>query len=76
VAVVVVNNAAGDPVAMATDGTADQPTVPAVMASLTDTDTLKVASGKTATLSGTTAYISTPNSAMRGCQRIARFSLG
>ncbi len=61
VAVVVVNNVAGDPTAMASDGTPAQPTVPAVMVSLADRAELLVSDGKTATLGSSPAYQLTGN---------------
>jgi len=53
--VLVVNNVVGDPVAMAQDGTPDQPTIPAVMMSLADRTSLVTlaAGGATATGNGT-----------------------
>ena len=60
VAVVVANNVAGDPTAMASDGTADQPTVPAVMVGLADGQVLKDLSGD-ATLGNTPVYQRTAN---------------
>ena len=50
VAVVVANNVAGDPTAMASDGTANQPTVPAVMVSLADVKALIALDTQPATL--------------------------
>jgi subtilisin family serine protease len=43
VAVVMVNNAFGDPIAMGQDGTANQPTIPAYMVSKSDGATIKAA---------------------------------
>lgn len=61
VAVVVVNNVAGDPTAMAQDGTPNQPTIPAYMASLAERAGLVAANGASATISATLSYFSTTN---------------
>jgi subtilisin family serine protease len=61
VAVVVVNDVAGDPIAMDADGTANQPTIPAYMASLADRASLAGSNGVSATVSATLAYIVTTN---------------
>ncbi len=61
VAVIVVNNVAGDPTAMASDGTADQPTVPAYMASLANRASLVAADGVTGTIGASLSYFSTTN---------------
>jgi minor extracellular serine protease Vpr len=61
VAVVVVNNVAGDPTAMASDGTADQPTVPAYMASLANRASLFAADGASGTIGASLSYFSTTN---------------
>ncbi len=63
VAVVVVNNVAGDPTAMATDGTPNQPTVPAVMTSLANKAALMTAAaaGASATLGSDATYRQTTN---------------
>lgn len=61
VAAVIVNNAAGDPVAMATDGTLPAPTIPAYMASLADRPALAAADGQTATISAVESYFQTTN---------------
>jgi subtilisin family serine protease len=61
VAVVVANNVAGDPTAMASDGTADQPTVPAVMVGLMDGLALQLLAGEQATLGSTPDYQRTAN---------------
>src|SRR6266540_2973298 len=60
-AVLVVNNVAGDPTAMAQDGTASQPTVPAYMLSLADRSTLIAAAGQTATIGAAKQYFLTSN---------------
>ncbi|AFZ66834.1 S8 family serine peptidase [Deinococcus peraridilitoris] len=54
VGVLVVNNQPGDPSAMGTDGTANQPTIPALMVAQSDGDTLKTAasSGVAASIDG------------------------
>jgi minor extracellular serine protease Vpr len=56
VGVLVVNNAAGDPIAMGQDGTANQPTIPAVMLALSDRAAIRGAavSSSTATVNGAT----------------------
>lgn len=61
VAVLVVNNVAGDPIAMGTDGTANQPTVPAYMLGRSDGTALVGSDGASATISATLAYFSTSN---------------
>jgi minor extracellular serine protease Vpr len=61
VAAIVVNNVAGDPVAMAADGTPDQPTIPAYMASLADAPALVAADGVLATISAALSYQLTQN---------------
>src|SRR5438876_1865267 len=61
VAVLVVNNVAGDPVAMAKDGTANQPTIPAYMVALADRDALSAADGQAATIRAAKQYFLTAN---------------
>jgi subtilisin family serine protease len=61
IAVVIVNNVAGDPVAMAQDGTANQPTIPAYMASLAKRGDLVAANGGSATIGKTLQYFLTTN---------------
>jgi subtilisin family serine protease len=61
VAAVVVNNVAGDPVAMAQDGTANQPTIPAYMTSLANRSALIAANGQPATIGATLQYFLTTN---------------
>jgi subtilisin family serine protease len=61
-AVLVVNNVAGDPTAMASDGTANQPTVPAYMVGLDTKAALMAAVGHPTTIGAALAYVSTPNS--------------
>ncbi|QSI77002.1 S8 family serine peptidase [Niveibacterium microcysteis] len=58
-AVVVSNNVAGTPIAMGTDGTAGQPTIPAYMVALEDGMSLKAAAGAATTISNTAAYFLT-----------------
>ena len=60
-AVLVVNNVAGDPTAMGSDGTASQPTVPAYMVSIADRAAFVAADGTPATISAALAYFSTTN---------------
>ena len=60
-AVLVVNNVAGDPVAMAQDGTPNQPTVPAYMVGLTTGLALKTKNGVAATIGAVQQYITTDN---------------
>ena len=61
VAVLVANNVAGDGIGMATDGTANQPTVPAYNVSLGDSAALKLHDGELTTISATPAYLITGN---------------
>ena len=61
VAVLVANNVAGDPVAMATDGTPNQPTAPAYMVGREAGQTLKGGNNAATTISAALAYFSTPN---------------
>src|SRR5207247_2028165 len=53
VAVVVANNVAGTPSAMASDGTANQPTIPAYMVAKDDGQSLKTANGAATTIGAT-----------------------
>lgn len=62
VAVLVVNIVAGDPTAMAEDGTANQPTVPAYMVSNAYRSVLMEADGADTTIGAALSYVSTPNS--------------
>jgi len=62
VATLVANNVFGDPISMGTDGTANQPTIPAYMVSQADGQVLKLADGASTTISATLAYFQTPNS--------------
>ena len=61
IAVIIVNNVAGDPTAMGLGGIANEPTIPAYMASLADRAALMAADGASATLGATNAYFSTGN---------------
>jgi len=58
-AVLVANNVQGDPVAMASDGTSAQPSVPAYMVSLSAGTTLKGSNGQSSTISATLNYFLT-----------------
>lgn len=61
-AVLVQNNVAGDPTAMGTDGTPDQPTIPAYMVSIGDGQSLQSAGdGASTTISAALAYFATNN---------------
>jgi len=60
-AVLVANNVAGDPVAMASDGTPSQPVVPAYMVARADGQVLKLVGGSSTTIGATLAYFLTPN---------------
>ncbi len=62
VAVIVVNNVAGDGIAMAQDGTPNQPTIPAYTVSLSDgTNKLKPNDGAPTTISASLSYLVTGN---------------
>jgi minor extracellular serine protease Vpr len=61
VAVLVANNVAGDPVAMASDGTPNQPTVPAYMISLSDGQDLATHDTETVTIGANLQYFLTSN---------------
>jgi minor extracellular serine protease Vpr len=61
VAVLVANNVAGDPVAMASDGTPNQPTEPAYMVAQAAGEVLKLLDDTSTKISKTLAYFSTPN---------------
>ncbi len=60
-AVLVANNVAGDPVAMASDGTPNQPTVPAYMVARDAGQALKLPATLSTTIGATLAYFLTPN---------------
>jgi len=62
IAVLVGNNTGGDPVAMASDGTANQPTVPAYMLGISDAGTVKASNGTSVTIGATKQYFQTANS--------------
>jgi subtilisin family serine protease len=61
IAVLVANNAPGDPVPMGGDGTPNQPTVPAYMVSVDTGAALKPLSGSATTIGATMAYLQTTN---------------
>jgi subtilisin family serine protease len=61
VAVLVQNNAAGDPVAMGSDGSANQPTVPAYMVGLKEGKAMQAFNGQATTISATLRYFLTGN---------------
>jgi minor extracellular serine protease Vpr len=61
VATLVANNVFGDPTAMAQDGTANQPTIPAYMVSRVDGLALKPLSGAATTIGAALAYLQTGN---------------
>ncbi len=60
-AVLVRNNVVGDPIAMAQDGTPNQPTVPAYMVSRTNGDAIKGSGGASTTIAATKQYFQTTN---------------
>lgn len=60
-AVLVGNSVAGDPIAMGSDGTANQPTVPAYMLSSTAAGAIKVDNGSSVTIRATQAYFYSGN---------------
>src|SRR5207247_7144819 len=59
--VLVANNVAGDPIAMAEDGTPNQPTVPAYMISFDDGQALLGSDGASTTVGATLQYFLTTN---------------
>jgi len=61
VAVLVANNVAGDPTAMASDGTANQPTVPAYMVGKADGQALKTNADASTTIGVALSYFLTTN---------------
>jgi minor extracellular serine protease Vpr len=61
VAVLMVNNVAGDPIAMAFDGTPDQPTIPAYMVGLEDGLVLATKDGVLTTIGFNLEYFRTEN---------------
>jgi minor extracellular serine protease Vpr len=60
-AVIVVNNVAGDPIAMGLGGIANEPTIPAVMVSRTEGTALAGQNGVTTTIGHTKQYFRTTN---------------
>lgn len=60
VAALIVNNAVGSPSAMAQDGTANQPTIPAYMVGLGDKAALVAANGHSATIQAGEQYLYNP----------------
>ncbi|MHB8890578.1 MAG: S8 family serine peptidase [Candidatus Limnocylindrales bacterium] len=60
-AVIVVNNVAGDPTAMGLGGIANEPTIPAYMASLANKVALVAAAGQPATIGAAMSYFATTN---------------
>lgn len=60
VAAIIVNNVAGTPTAMATDGTPNQPDIPAYMAALSAAGPLVGAAGHDATIDGNLSYVQSP----------------
>ncbi len=60
-AVLVANNVAGDPTAMGSDGTANQPTLPAYMVSNPDGQALKSLNGTSTTIGAALSYFQTIN---------------
>ncbi len=61
VVVLVANNVAGDPTAMGSDGSPNQPTVPAYMVSVGTGQALKALDGQPATIDSTLSYFRTGN---------------
>ena len=61
VAALIVNNRPGDPAPMGTDGTPNQPTIPAYMVSQADGLTLMGSNGSTVTIGAMAQYFQTPN---------------
>ena len=66
IAVVMVNNAPGDPIPMGQDGTANQPTIPAYMLSRTDGLSLTNSGGASTKISATLGYFQTANADFMG----------
>jgi len=60
-AVIVVNNVAGDGIAMGQDGTPNQPTIPAYNVSVNDGTALKTHNGEATTIHASLAYLVTGN---------------
>ncbi|MHB1007181.1 MAG: S8 family serine peptidase [Chloroflexota bacterium] len=61
VAAIIVNNVAGDPISMGTDGTPNQPTIPAYMVGVASKGSLLAADGLPGTIIATNSYFSTTN---------------
>ena len=61
VAALIANNVAGDPVAMASDGTPNQPTIPAYMVSMSVGGILKAWTARRATIGAAMQYFLTTN---------------
>jgi subtilisin family serine protease len=61
IAAIVVNNVAGDPTAMALGGIANEPTIPAYMAALSDKTALVGDNGASATIGAAKSYFQTTN---------------
>ena len=61
IAAIVVNNVAGDPTAMALGGIANEPTIPAYMASLANKDALVADNGQDATIGASMSYFLSAN---------------
>lgn len=61
IAVLVANNQQGDPTAMASDGTPNQPTIPAYMVSIATGQAIKGSDGAATTIDESLAYFLTPN---------------
>ena len=62
VAVIIGNTTVGDPLLMGTDGTPDQPTIPALAVSIEDAASLKNSAAASATIGSTPAYFQTTHS--------------
>lgn len=60
IAALIVNSQPGTPIGMASDGTANQPTIPAYMFSLADKTALVAANGASTTISASFAYFFNP----------------
>jgi subtilisin family serine protease len=70
--VIVINNQQGDPIAMAQDGTSPVPTIPAVMVSITNGNTMAAIAPSTVTVDGTNPQEFFSDGA--GADILARFS--
>jgi minor extracellular serine protease Vpr len=60
VGAIIVNNVYGPPISMAQDGTANQPTIPAVSVSKSDQTALGAATGHAFTIGSTPSYVADP----------------